>query len=407
VRAVRARLRASSLLAAIAAVASATVLAHSSASALGSLDTWAPAGALATPRLVAAVVPLPDGSVLAAGGNNYDISSMRSTERFDPRSRSWQAAAPMVYSRAGHSAVVLKDGRVLVMGGHGYQGMETGCGPGGCFYGEVLASAEVYDPKSGTWSQTGSMVTPRFDFASVLLGDGRVLVSGGYGYGPGPVPYTRAEVYDAATGRFTAVADMPGSRFNHQAVLLQDGRVLLVGGDAYASTPLSSAVIYDPVHDTWTTAAPMDRARDFLTATPLLDGRVLVVGGDAEVYDPRLNLWMITAPMHHPRVRQGAVRLMDGRVLVAGGMQATSTDLERTSDVFDPATGLWSSVVPMLYGRFDGAIGTAALLVGREVLVTGGFGDVGVSSTTETYALGGLTPAPVNRGLSLTRRLLH
>jgi hypothetical protein len=98
---------------------------------------------------------------------------------------------------------------------------------------------------------------------------------------------------------------------------------------------------------------------------------------------------------------------MDGRVLVAGGMQATRTDLERSSEVFDPATGLWSSVAPMLYGRFDGAIGTAALLVGREVLVTGGFGDVGVSSTTETYALGGLTPAPVNRGLSLTRRLLH
>ena len=64
-----------------------------------------------------------------------------------------------------HTATLLPSGKVLVAGGS-----NSGCN---------LSSAELYDPATGTWSSTGSLVTARVGHTATLLPTGKVLVAGG------------------------------------------------------------------------------------------------------------------------------------------------------------------------------------------------------------------------------------
>ncbi len=108
----------------------------------------------------------------------------------------WIATGSMGSPRSGHTAVRLLDGRVLVVGG--YPGDEPD---------DALTSAELYDPNSGTWSATGSMLRPHGGFPATLLRDGRVLV--GDVDDPGAdTPVAGAEVYDPASGTWTVTGKM-------------------------------------------------------------------------------------------------------------------------------------------------------------------------------------------------------
>ncbi len=175
----------------------------------------------------------------------------------------------MTSARVNAQAVLLPSGKVLVAGGWGNSS-------GG-------ASAELYDPASGTWAATGSMSVARNDFTATLLPDGTVLAVGGCcsltGY---YASYSSAEIYNPATGTWSATASMTAARAGQSATLLGDGTVRVVGGtaiEAYPLTPLPSAEIYDPVAKTWrgagTTTIP---GNSFATATLLRDGRVVVAG---------------------------------------------------------------------------------------------------------------------------------
>jgi len=96
------------------------------------------------------------------------------------------------------------------------------------------------------------------------------------------------------------------------AAVLGDGRVLVTGGYG-ANSPdsaraLNSAMIFDPYHNTWTAAAPMNIARARHAATMIDDGRVLVAGGmnntalgSVEVYNPATNTWQMCDSLAHPR----------------------------------------------------------------------------------------------------------
>jgi hypothetical protein len=170
---------------------------------------------------------------------------------------------------------LLDDGRVLLAGGSGG--------------GAPLASAELYDPRTKSWSATTNMNEGRFYHTATRLEDGKVLVAG---------PAADAELYDPANGRWTATANQLEARLLglQAATLLLDGKVLLAGGDQEFGYPFASVALFDPVAGTWTATADLMQARRWHTATLLLDGRVLVVGGDngntpgtlasAELYDP-------------------------------------------------------------------------------------------------------------------------
>ncbi|HSJ56616.1 MAG TPA: kelch repeat-containing protein, partial [Anaerolineae bacterium] len=175
----------------------------------------------------------------------------------------WSPTGSMGMPRVAHTATLLPDGRVLVVGGAASTGPEP----------VVLASAELYDSAGGTWSPTAPMSLPRGGHTATLLQDGRVLVAGGDG---DPASWASAEIYDPVTETWSSTGALQVGRALHSATLLQDGRVLVAGGIA---SDRSSTELYDPATGTWSQTGSLTTGRDSHTATLLPDGRVLVVGG--------------------------------------------------------------------------------------------------------------------------------
>ncbi len=299
----------------------------------------------ATPTL------LPGGRVLLVGGyDNPGIGPgggrvLAAAQLYDPATGSWTPAAPMATPRSSHTATLLQDGTVLVVGGStrtSYQG------------GGTTREAERFDPRTGRWSPAGQLATGRDGHTATLLADGRVLVVGGR---PDILAYgAPAELYDPATNGWAATGPMVALRGGeHRATLLPDGSVLVTGGytsrtDATSAVvPQATAERYDPAAERWAAVAPLSSPRNAHSATLLLDGTVLVAGGYAsfpsgassppplastERYDPLRDVWIADAPLTVPRTGHGAAPLPDGRVFVAGGTAEPSAELYTA----DPAT---------------------------------------------------------------------
>ena len=280
----------------------------------------------------------------------------------------------MEQARTVSAAVLLQDGRLLIVGGaNGHV---------------IYSSAEVYDPASGNWGSAGLMAQPRAYFhTATRLADGTVLVTGGVRDQTFAVLDT-AEVYDPASGMWSATGSMGHPRQFHTATLLEDGRVLVTGGRSGPRTVLASAEIYDPATGIWVPTGMMLIRRDSHTATLLEDGRVLVVGGrsdrkllsSAEVYDPATGRWLPAGGMRFGKDFHTTTLLDDGRVLAAGGRGDNAADTTdtihdyavATADVYDPATDRWSSTGDMNSPR---STHTAVLLADGMVLAVGGGND--------------------------------
>jgi hypothetical protein len=296
---------------------------------------------------------LKDGRLLVVGGQETRHLALASAEVYDPTTKTWSTAGSMSEARGlGHTATYLEDGRVLVVGGSG--------------------TTEIYDPSTGTWSPTGNMVEPRIRHSATLLGDGRVLVAGGLDpTRSGEQETGSAEIYDPSTGQWSSTGSMVQKHSRHNAALLRDGRVLVAG--------TYSAEVYDPSTGTWSLAGKPLRERDQgFPMTVLGDGRVLVVGGEihtggwtgiyapiknVDIYDPATGTWSAAGPLAEPYKLHPATLLKDGRVLVIGN--------DRQTEVYDPATNKWSSLNKMKLPRIEGH--SATLLGDGTVLVVGGY----------------------------------
>jgi N-acetylneuraminic acid mutarotase len=294
---------------------------------------WKPTGALNQARRGHTAVLLADGRVLVAGGRDADGEPMASAEIYDPASGTWSMTAPMNLGRIGHSMTLLSDGRVLVAGGTA-RGTDPGASGGQTIRPD--ASAEIYDPKTGTWRMTNPMKVARFEHTATALRDGKVLIVGGQGPGQGDKiqALNSTELYDPAADGFVGSSNLAEARTNHAAVLLSDGSSVLVmggSGGANADVSLGSAELYDSRSGTWTPVGPLSQPRTGETATLLADGRVLVAGGErntkgqrsslksSEVYDPQSREWRSAGDMQCPRSEQAAVLLGDNTVLVVAG----------------------------------------------------------------------------------------
>ena len=195
-------------------------------------NTWTPTGSMNVARGEFATVVLQDGRVLAVGGVATDETPLASAEIYDPATGIWTLTGSMGTGRNDLAVVVLKDGRVLAAGG----GMGDEELP-------RYASAEIFDPHTGQWTPTGSMTAPRSEteHASVLLPDGQVLVPGGHTAPHAPV--SSADLYDPRTGTWSAASFMSVLRAGHVAVLLNGNRGALVMGGYSVEGGLSTTSV--------------------------------------------------------------------------------------------------------------------------------------------------------------------
>ncbi len=133
-------------------------------------------------------------------------------------------------ARTDHAATLLPNGTVLVAGGVDGSG-------------NVLASAELYDPASGTWTNTGNLNTARYLQTATVLANGMVLVAGGL---DSIGASSSTELYDPANGGWTVTGSLNTARSNHTATLLPNGMVLAAAGVDSNFNALLSAELYDP-----------------------------------------------------------------------------------------------------------------------------------------------------------------
>jgi N-acetylneuraminic acid mutarotase len=334
---------------------------------------WTNVANLGRERAGHSAVTLPNGKVLVSGGCvGWKNLFTAECEIYDPAANTWTPTGAMSTPRSEHGLVVLQNGKVLAIGGF-YQASDVE------YY---LETCEIYDPASGTWSATGPMAVDRTVFSSTLLQNGKVLVAGGLNKNPSgaDVYLAGTEVYDPASGTWATAPDLAQSRTAHTATLLPNGKVLVVGG-ASGFTAIQAAEEYDPASNTWASAGSTASPHAGHTATLLQNGKVLIaagaaglsIGSAAELYDPVARTWSATGGLVKARALHIAVLLDSGKVLAAGGGSGFSGDVLKNpmadAELYDPASGSWTATDPMPFTR---STFPACKLNDGRVLVTGG-----------------------------------
>jgi len=215
--------------------------------------------------------------------------------------------------------------------------------------------------------------TARRGHTATLLQDGKVLIVGGDNQ-TGIIGQT--EIYDPATKNFAAGPSLQTARTDHAAIALTDGRVLVIGGRDQ-NGPLASSEIYNPLTASFISAPSMTTPRSGHTVIALSNGSILIAGGDAtgsaEIYNPAVqNFSPIAANMMKARKFHSAVLTSAGQVLIVGGVNAQNAVLN-TAEVYDPVSQ--SFYLPPTDMQMPRAFATLRLLPDGKVQIIGGDSD--------------------------------
>ena len=318
--------------------------------------TWSTTTSTIDGRAAHTATLLSGGQVLVAGG-----WSRSTAEIYDPVSAKWTLTGSMSTSRRDHTATTLKSGKILVTGGVNKK-----------------KTAELYDPGTGKWTAAQSMKTGRHYHTATLLASGKVLVAG-----TDDRKIRSTELYDPASGFWSAAGNMASGRYGHIATLLPSNQVLVAGGGNSAdpkSGPNTSSELYDPASGKWTATGSTKVGRNGHAAALLPSGRVLICGGGtksaalkaAEIWDPATNKWALVESMKSMRSWHTLTLLPSGWVLAAGGYYN-----KPTAELFDGTTGLACANAAACLSGFctDGVCcGSACTGTCKECRVEGGVG---------------------------------
>ena len=305
----------------------------------GANDAFSQVGALATARFdhTATLLTSPD-RILIVGGATPSANQLASAELFDLGSSSLLTVGQPAGARTEHTATLLPNGKVLIAGGS--------------LNGFPLNTAELYDPAANSFSATGSMTYGRFRHSATLLPNGRVLLAGGMSTDsavPGGTGITfTTEIYDPAAGVFTLQPQpnrMQVNRSFHTATVLGNGKVLITGGLSVGVQPTAKAELYDPASNSFVTTGSMmgPRYRHTATLTAMPNGQVMMVGGLSsysgpkvrvvELYDPTSGTFSRKGDSWFARSDHAAVLTTNQKVLVIGG---SVEGLYETAEVSKP-----------------------------------------------------------------------
>ena len=246
----------------------------------------------------------------------------------------------MSFARGTHTTTLLQDGRLLIAGGDDGSGRLDA----------ITDTTELYDPATGRWEPAGIMGRQRTQHAALLLNDGRALLVGGAGVIQAKIdeqqidqPLIETDVFDLSTGSWSFVGEISTPRDSVAAALLSNGSVLIAGGDDGSGTDtsvLASAEVFDPATGQWSSAGSMSQPRQGHSMVPLDNGTALVAGGDA------------------------------------------GDDPFQSAEIYDPSSGAWSGTDDMADARERFA---AVALQDGKVLVVGGGGTSGRLASAELY----------------------
>ena len=318
---------------------------------------------------------LADGRVLIAGGfrrdpDGYAEYYSSTAELYDPKTKKFSNTGDMGYRRGGHTATLLMSGVVLIAGGWSDMG--------------VVSSAELYDPAGERFTTIGSMNARRGGCTATLLLDGRVLICGGIDRDV----IASAELYDPLTKHFTLTGSMNTARYQHAAIRLAGGNVLVVGGNTRRNAVLSSAEIYDPAKGIFIPVGDMEQGRCKEAAVELANGTVLIVGGSDETdwrgklsiierYEASTGTFTRVPDLKRPRLKipSSLAPRLDGTLVICGGDAAV--------EVLNAQSGE-SSIVATLDRAYY--YSTATALRDGSVLIVGGYDD-NIRSTDEAWLL--------------------
>jgi hypothetical protein len=283
-----------------------------------SSPSWQFTGAMNSVRWLSEMVTLDNNTALIVGGDDESQRPLASCEIYDPMTASWTATGSLNVARAYPTIVKLANGHILSM-----------CG--GVSMGTAMSTNQVedYDPSTGKWTVVGSLTVGRYCPTATVLNDGRVLLAGGITMQDGTS--ASCEIYDPSTNTSKAIAPMHLPRATHQTVLLKDGRVLVTGGrDGGAQSDyFNECDLFDPATETWTSVSPMNQSRTMGALTIFSDGTVLAAGGrnapltlatGSEIFDPTTMTWQSTSPINEPVHWTAGVLLPDDRYMVTGGI---------------------------------------------------------------------------------------
>ncbi|HEX7490287.1 MAG TPA: kelch repeat-containing protein [Candidatus Limnocylindrales bacterium] len=261
---------------------------------------------------------LADGRVLMTGDNtvvdNQDVYTTLA-ELYDPGTGVFAPTGSLLHALEGATATRLQDGRVLIAGGIVTDALDS----------PDASSAEIYDPATGKFTATGSLVQQRNDHTATLLGNGEVLIAGGWGVGGGPELAT-AELYDPKSGTFKPTGPMASTRMRATATLLADGRAMVFGGLGPTYKGMSTVELYDSRTGAFSPAGSVPAWEQGQIVTLLADGDVLTEGGTSgggamayELYDPATGSFRFAGSANIDRSDGMGVLLANGQVLIAGG----------------------------------------------------------------------------------------